>query len=300
MISDFIITSSSLFSKSDKDDLLKSLNENLSFNHEVENETYKIYKKFLEENNRILYDERVDSSCSKKVVKFTYNVFGKLQMPFIFNCYNIFRKGEDPSYYRKKYFLGHGSTTSKGISINVEIVSGTKINTDIRGILQHELEHVYQKLKTGKNILYANKISKDLNKKTYLRAIKVLSPTFPSEFSIEETRIAQLIYSHTDFEEDAFVNTLYSNLTNENQEKTEDEIIKASAAFRYYKSGKTLLAKIEQQPEKYEEIISQYGFTVQNFLKLYKYYNKRFIMKIGKVLMRYNEYFIENGGLIDF
>lgn len=299
MISKIIITGSALFSKSDKDDLLKSLNENLSINYEVENETYEIYKKFLEQNNKTLYNERVDACCSKKVVKFVYNVFGKLQMPFIFNCYNIFRNGEDPNYYRKKYFLGHGSTTSKGITINVEIISGTKINTDIRGILQHELEHVFQKIKTEKNILYANKISKDLNKKIYLRAIKVLSPTFPSEYSIEETRIAQLIYSHTDFEEDAFVNALYSNLTDKNQEKSEDEIIKTSAAFRYYKSGKTLLAKIEQQPEKYEKIISQYGFTLQNFLKLYKYYNKRFIMKIGKVLTRYNQYFIENGGLID-
>lgn len=300
MISDFIITGSTLFSELDKDDLLKSLNENLSINIKVEKETYLIYKKFLQLFNEEQYNERIDSNCSKKVVRFIYNVFGKHQMTFVFNCYNIFKIDADKNYYRQNFKLNKGNTLRNTIEINVEIFSGTKIETDIKGILQHELEHVFQKIKTGKNILYANKISKDLNKKIYLRAIKVLSPTFPSEYSIEETRIAQLIYSHTDFEEDAFVNALYSNLTDKNQEKSEDEIIKASDAFRYYKSRKILLAEIEQQPEKYEEIISEYGFTLQNFLKLYKYYNKRFIMKIGKVLTRYDEYFLENGGLIDF
>jgi hypothetical protein len=220
-------------------------------------------------------------------------------MTFVFNCYNIFKIDADKNYYRQKFKLNKGNTLRNIIEINVEIFSGTKIETNIKGILQHELEHVFQKIKTGKNVLYANKISKDLNKTLYSHATNVLRSS-PSKSSIEEKRIAQLIYSHTDFEEDAFVNTLYSNLTDENQEKSKDEIIKASAAFRYYKFGKILLAEIEQQPEKYEEIISQYGFTLQNFLKLYKYYNKRFIMKIGKVLTRYDEYFLKNGGLIDF
>ena len=299
MISEFKILNSSLFSKSNKDDLLKSLNENLSINIKVEKETYLIYKKFLKLFNEEKYNERIDSNCSKKIVRFVYNVFGEQEMIFIFNCYNIFKTNVDKNYYRQTFKLNKGNTLRNIIEINVEIFSGTKIETDIKGILQHELEHVFQKIKSGKSILYANKISKDLNKKIYLRAIKVLCSS-PSESSIEEKRIAQMIYSHTDFEEDAFVNTLYSNLTNENQEKSEDEIIEASQAFRYYKSGKTLLTKIEQQPEKYEKIISEYGFTVQNFLKLYKYYNKRFIMKIGKALTRYDEYFLENGGLIDF
>lgn len=299
MISEFKILNSSLFSKSIKDDLLNSLNENLSINSKVEKETYLIYKKFLRLFNEEHYNEYIDSNCSKKIVRFAYNVFEKQEMIFIFNCYNIFKTNVDKNYYRQFFKLNKGHTIRNTIEINVEIFSGTKIETDIKGILHHELEHVFQKIKSGKNILYANKISKDLNKKIYLRAINVLRSS-SSEFSIEEKRIAQMIYSHTDFEEDAFVNTLYSNLTDENQEKSEDEIIKTSAAFRYYKSGKTLLANIEQHPEDYEEIIEQYGFTLQNFLKLYKYYNKRFIMKIGKVLARYDEYFLENGGLIDF
>ena len=50
-----------------------------------------------------------------------------------------------------------------------------------------------------------------------------------------------------------------------------------------------LLKIIKNNREAYEDVITSFGFEYEKFLKTFSKLNRRYIIKIGKVLSRFNE-----------
>lgn len=280
------INTSKVLSDQEKDELIDLIKENLSINLEVENLSRKIYHRFLKEFNGIEYKK--DSVLfSEKKVAFTEEVFGQ-DIMFIFNCYNVYDKGHY-DMVGERFGFGNGFLSGRDkITVNVGLLSGS-IKTNPTGTIQHEIEHFFQKMKTGG--LKPNNVSMNIGRKAYDKALDLLRNKVYK--SVEEYRVAFLIYTHADFEEDGFVNQLYQALLSGDGD--DDEIIKNSPAFKYYVFGKKMIKEIEENRKGYEGYINKFGYRFNDFLSIYKNNNKRFISKIGKVLTKYNEELTHDG-----
>lgn len=273
----------------EKKTLLSAINETLSINLSVKKETERIYDVFTNFFKNTPWEKTEKQYLNFKEISFTEKIFGNREITFIFHCFNVLEPNSF-EYYSKYLGFDDGETTNKTrVDINVGCLSGT-IHTSPISTLQHEMEHLYQYYVGGNTL--------SLHNSSYKNALHILTHN-QSDLAQEIYDIAFLIYTHTDFEQDAFVNQLYRRLKSDDNKKI--EIIKKSPAFRYFKIGQNKIKYIKNNREKYESILKKtFGLKYDSFVSNITKANKRFIKKIGKVITLYDDETIENGGIIDF
>ena len=278
--------------ENDKKTLLKAINEALAINKAVENEALKIYNIFLGKLNDVDWVKGGDTFSYKEIV-FDENVFSQpFNVVFKFNCVNVYK----PEFYddvKRRFSFGNGGMVgAKKFVATVGFLSGS-MKDSILPVIQHELEHLYQMTRKKSVKLLINGLGQK-SSKIYNTALKTLKNPEATE---EQYNVAFLIYTHADFEEDAFVNQMFQELKIGNGIGAEE--IKKTNAFKYYKIGIRNLSIISKNREVYEPIINSFGMKCGDFIFVFKKMNRRFIEKIGKVLVKYNDELMENS-MIEF
>ena len=275
------IRHSTILNEAEKRVVLNAINETLSINRQVKNETTRINNIFLEEFRKTEWTRM--PGYGRKVVEFNERVFGlPFFVTFTFVCYNVLYPEQYEAAGRSLGFGGAQLKGVKSISAVIGCLSGS-IKTNAMPSVQHELEHLFQMVKKEGKGLRVKGFGKDVGDSIYKTAINVLHDKTATD---EEMGVAFIIYTHSNHEIDAFVNQLYSELK---EGENTDEVLKKSKAFMYYKVGKNRLSVIKANKDTYEPIINSYGLKFNNFISVYSDLNRRFINKIGKVLTYFND-----------
>ena len=168
--------------------------------------------------------------------------------------------------------------------INCYSVNGEINRKSLFDTVYHEIEHIFQAQKGNKQIktfdaLY-HMLPQYLNCKNY-----------PLKYA------SRILYCSYAYEQDAFVNGLYgfiSQLGIIPQWKD----IKTSQAYKSLENLRNALSFLQKNinNEKYnDEIKKVFGYTISQILKIGKQTEKRFLEKVGKVLIKHrNEILFEN------
>lgn len=263
--------------------LLTAINEALAINDELLALTDSIYSEFNDEirKTQFQYIKGEKRDIKYKTIEISTELKNN-RIKILFRCFNVLN-GYTAEYYEDKYSLGNAETTleTSEIYINVEFLFGM-LRTNVKSLLQHELEHLLQKT-SGKRLN-----SYGLGKRgpyIYNMAYKILKS------NTEDAKlfyVAYIIYTLSESETDAFVNQLYQELKSSDASNI-IQTLKDSSAYSYYLNSKRLLKLIKNNREEYEDTISKFGFEYEKFLRIFSKLNRRYITKIGKVLVRYNQ-----------
>lgn len=271
------IKHSLILTESEKRRIIKSINEALAVNDSLVNKTDEIYKEFLSELKQTDFQYTYSQDFKAGMVVFSRDFFGA-DIRFEFRCCNILNKDrfEEISDH---YQLGNAffNVNKALVCIYVALLSGS-LKTNVKSLLQHELEHAYQ-------LIHGKTLNSKVGKDSYAKAYKLLRDGTDSE---TELKVAYIIYTQTDSETDAFANQLYQDLSTE-KNLSPDEVLKNSTIYTYYKNSRKLLREIKFNREKFEADINNFGYSYDRFMNLFTKLNRRTINKIGKILTRYNE-----------
>lgn len=148
---------------------------------------------------------------------------------------------------------------------------------DYDGTTQHELEHVYQELMSGRNFS-----SKEKSKNIYITAVKLAKST-----DVFEKIVGYVVYYANKFEKDAFMHEIYRQLM-DNWQIDPFETIKKSVVYRNVNVIDNIINNLtDYQLQKIEEIIS-FNFNKQFnwWLNIAKKVVKAYTNKVGKVIVK--------------
>ena len=276
-----------LLSRNQKRALISAINESLAINDDVLKSVDTVYDDFIKESSKIpfLYDVMNPRDLKFKKVIIKEEIDGK-NITFVFNCYNILDKDKLEDY-TLQYNLGNGESKLEShiVTITVGLLSGTP-TTNIKSLLQHEIEHIYQYFR-GKKLNTYDATTRENGPEAYKKAYSILLGD-SDNVDKETFYVAYVIYTLSETEIDAFVNQLYHELSG----RTENniiEVLKSSHAYTYYVNSKKLLNIIRNNRNAFEAVVNSFGFDYDKFVRIFTKLNKRYILKIGKVLTRYNQ-----------
>lgn len=206
---------------------------------------------------------------------------GEFNYLFENNTINVFYDLYYMSTYDDiKYSIPSNRGTSNKINNNVyklkvTIVYIRDINKyiDVNGNIQHELEHIYQMIKSGKNLL-----SKSGSRILYRNA-EILRG-----FSdIYSKIVGTVIYYACKFEKDAFANAIYKQII-DNPNVNPYETLKSTITYQNINIIKQRVLDTEIYKDKYANIVKIYfSKNYQWFYNLANKVVKTYINKIGKV-----------------
>lgn len=271
------IKHSFVLTENDKRRIIKAVNEALAINDSLTDKTEEIYNEFMSELRRAKFQYLYSPDFKVGMVEFQADFFG-IEITFEFRCYNVLDKDRYEAI-SDRFQLGNAFFNKKNNSvlIYVGLISGT-IQTPVKSLLQHELEHVFQ-------LMHGKTLNSKVGEESYNKAFRVLTNGTNSE---TEMKVAYIIYTQSETETDAFANQLYQDLKTSNG-LNPDKVVKESQIFSYYKNSNRLLKEIKTNREKFEEEIKRFGYSYDKFINLFGKLNKRTMNKIGKVLARYNQ-----------
>ena len=148
---------------------------------------------------------------------------------------------------------------------------------DYDGSTQHELQHLYQELMSGKDLLENPKI-----KNIYTTAIKLAKSTNAFEKFVGFT-----IYYGSKFEKDAFMNEIYKQVM-DNWQINPFETIKKTVVYRNINTIKNVIDNLtEYQKAKLQETIQFYFNKNLNwFITIANKIVKTYTNKIGKIIIK--------------
>ena len=148
---------------------------------------------------------------------------------------------------------------------------------DYDGSTQHELQHLYQELMSGKDLLENPKI-----KNIYTTAIKLAKSTNAFEKIVGFT-----IYYGSKFEKDAFMNEIYKQIM-DNWQINPFETIKKTVVYRNINTIKNVIDNLtEYQKAKLQETIQFYFNKNLNwFITIANKIVKTYTNKIGKIIIK--------------
>ncbi len=148
---------------------------------------------------------------------------------------------------------------------------------DYDGSTQHELQHLYQELMSGKDLLENPKI-----KKIYTTAIKLAKSTNAFEKFVGFT-----IYYGNKFEKDAFMNEMYKQIM-DNWQINPFETIKKTVVYRNINAIKNAIDNLtEYQKTKLQETVQFYFNKNLNwFITIANKIVKTYTNKIGKIIIK--------------
>lgn len=257
----------------------ESIDEILSISNKVLEWTDNIYNSFINEFKKEPF-QRIDELVTSKNIIINGVIFGK-ETTILFKCYNVLDKNMY-QIIQSIHKIGNAGVTKTGnIIINVGYLSGT-LKTNIKMLLRHEIEHIYQQQQgetLHKHTSYKNSVN------SYMKALTILK-NGGAEYESEEWKVAYIIYTHSENEIDSFVNQLYQELSWDDF-SDKDMVFNDSTCVINYSTGKEYLKEIQGNKEDYRQVIESFGFTIDGFLDLYEKMSRRYIRKIGKVITRY-------------
>lgn len=156
---------------------------------------------------------------------------------------------------------------------------------DFNGTLQHEFEHVYQMIKSGKSLL-SNR--KSLNLYNKARELKNSSDLY-------KKIVGTVIYYGCKFEKDAFANGIYKQIM-DNPYNNPYETLKNTIVYNNINVIREYVLKTNNNKEKFTEIVK--NNLGKNYIWFYNLANnvvKTYVNKIGKVFAKaYNDLNKEN------
>lgn len=160
---------------------------------------------------------------------------------------------------------------------------------DYNGSIQHEMEHIYQMIKSGTPLL---------KKQNSINFYQIANQIIRNG-DLYRKIVGTVIYYACKFEKDAFVNGIYKQII-DNPYSNPYEILKQTTTYQNIQVINKYVIETNVYQSKYEEIVSKY------FNKNYKwFYNltnkvvKEYINKIGKVLMKAKQDIEKNNVFLD-
>lgn len=300
MILEKEIERSQYLNEEEKRFFITIINESLSINNAVVDETNNIYGIFLENIQNLKWEKIEGGKAAKAELSFSYKPFNvDFDTEFNFICYNVY-DANLYSIFKTSYSFGNGGTRGTiKISINVGFLNG-KLKESPKPTLQHELEHLYQRVKINGNLIIKGfgETNRDAYEWARLLLTNGINTITNQKYTNEEFDVAFLVYTHANYEIDAFVNQLYQDLKVSFKHDSDPKVIKNSSAYKYYITGKEYLEAIKSNPKIYKPIIEPLGIKYKDFVSLFTTLNNRFIRKIGKALAKYETYLMENTTVI--
>ena len=185
------------------------------------------------------------------------------------------------------YSIPSNRGTSNKISNNVyklkvTIVYVLDINKyiDVNGNIQHELEHIYQMIKSGTSLL---------SKSDSLTLYKI-ADILKGFSDIYSKIVGTVVYYACKFEKDAFANAIYRQIM-DNPNVNPYETLKSTITYQNINVIKQHVLDSEIYKDKYTNIVKTYfGKNYQWFYNLTNKVVKTYINKIGKVYAKaYND-----------
>lgn len=162
---------------------------------------------------------------------------------------------------------------------------------DYDGSTQHELQHLYQELMSGKDLLENPKI-----KNMYTTAIKLAKSTNAFEKFVGFT-----IYYGSKFEKDAFMNEMYKQIM-DNWQINPFETIKKNVVYKNVNTIKNVIDNLtEYQKTKLQETVQFYFNKNLNwFITIANKIVKTYTNKIGKIIIKAQNDIVEKYPKITF
>lgn len=269
--------------------LENSIKEELAINSIVENTSLDIISniKKLFSEKAIEKSEIVCDGVKKNNVNFIYNL-NDIKIRFHVYIYNFYNK---KIYDDKKNDIDLNSTTyfynEKNVVVNIEgySISGTINESDLSDTIQHEINHVFQKVQ-GKR----SNIKKDI---LYSKVKNV----FRVKTDKEINTIANSLYYSFDDEQDSFVNGLYAYLMSSGLMVSWDKIKKNTIVYKGMESMRESLKLLENIDE--EKLKYYFGINKKECIKIIQKGIQRFQTKIGKVMIKHRKEMLIKECVID-
>ena len=269
-------------------ELLKQIiKEELSVNNEVITIVQKICNKIIKTIPTI---EGVNLKNKNRVVKRKFNIKETiLNNSIMIQVTNYNFVTPDEIYRNPKLDYETSTSSSDGGKYNFIFITCYSVNgkVDMKSLydtVYHEVEHIFQAQKGNKQI------------KTFDALYQIL-PEYLNCKNYSLKHASRVLYYSYTYEQDAFVNGLYgfiSQLGIIPQWKD----IKTSQAYKSIEKLRNAIVFLQKNinNENYnEEIKKTFNYTIPQLIKIGKQTEKRFLEKLGKVLIKHrNEMLFEN------
>ena len=159
---------------------------------------------------------------------------------------------------------------------------------DHEGLLQHEVEHIYQMMMAGKYLL------KPKSQEIYEKAIEL-----SQDNNIYKKLVGYVIYYNNKFEKDAYANQIYKTIMDKHNINPY-ETLKNTAIYNNIRIIKEYILDTDLYYEYYKTIVfDNFGKSLNWFLKLTKSVVKNYTNKIGKVFAKAHKDLYKNKTPLD-
>ena len=245
-------------------DEVKNLSKNLG-NEILNNLTYA----------RKQYNEALKLNFKKNSFKF--EIFDEV---FTIN-YTCFFCRDSNDYLKLRGLLGgKNSYNERMFYLNFAFIYGQVEEKSFYDTIQHEVEHIYQIFKKGDSLISSQTINQ-----LYNISANILTKGTKNEIIY---KVAQSIYISMDFEQDAFVNGLYSLLLNSGMALGLMNVFKESDCYAYFKIlNQNYMDLNNSYTEENDNLVRKtFGISLKTVLYSLQQAIKRFENKIGKVYIK--------------
>ena len=234
-----------------------------------------------EEVNRIITEE-ISIADEVKVFsdEIVNNIITHNNYDFIIDFFNL---GEYRVIYVPSDGEKHGATNigQKTITINTPFINGKVVEIDLIDVVYHEIEHLFQVSKMDET---ENGTNKSFNK-IYAIAMQTYNDENASYY---EKELSRYVYCCSTLEQDAFVNSLYAQLANNNifSKTKEVDIFKESNAYKALETIRDVRSDVYDNMYEYKEAAKRYGKPTKWFVYLGNNAEKRLKKKIRNVILK--------------
>lgn len=249
--------------------------ESLSISEEVERVSWRLYTII---RNKVVKEKEFKG-------EFPFRVFDK----------NFIIKWQVYDYYNlnENVFVG-AEVNFDTLTINLGlIVCDGEVDFDhLNDSLQHEVEHVYQRMKRKE---YGAKIGKDLDNNFNLKAKKLYDAA--RELMIDSNRksfkynLGRAVYLTFKSEQDAYVNGLYGKLKNNQSNISLEKLLYDTDAYKQLRFMRSFYKKVFVdhlvKQEEFDELLNFLGVKEKWLERTLGEAINRFSEKIGKVFSKF-------------
>lgn len=268
-----------------KSDLRKVIKEELSINNDVMVATNSLARNVVDD---VMSNFKTMAKSLKPGIK-VYDGSGRYTVIFNGHVVKIsigvkyfhFSNKEIYETYKYEIDCNYATSSSDGrynfINLYCYGINGTPNITEIKASLQHEIEHLYQANRGDKKISTFDKVYDIAARNLFNKGNKALM------------YLSNIIYYSYEYEQDGYVNGLYSELINNENPTPRWEDIKESSAYVGIMVLRKSLRIIEKNREKKsvtDTALNNFSMDVETIISMGKKAEKRFLQKIGKVLIK--------------
>lgn len=253
------------------------VNEELGISQEVKEHVDNIFKLIINDaKSKVKYPGLLISYPYVKTGKLIYNIqyFRLLEITVY---YKILYLKDLQEFNNTDYVAGEQWVDENHLILQTTIIYDKSKNKyiDYEGSLQHEFEHVFQEIKSGKQIL-----SNQTSKKIYTTAVTLIDSG--KKF---ESLVGYVVYYANRFERDAFVNDTYKIIMG-NESENPYSVLKNTITYKNIKAIKYAVIDNDNR-QKIEPIVKSYFNKSYNW-----FYNmavktvKEYTNKMGKMMVK--------------